>query len=263
MDYKQLFKDIVTFKFSSFATRYHKLQALLKRTLFFGKQHAIALEHYKNIPIIINNCNRFTYLKRMVSWLQRSGYTNLIVLDNQSTYEPLLQYYKSSGLNVIYLTRNYGHLALWHSGIYKRYYKSYYVYTDPDLEGIETCPDDFVKHFIQLLHRYPGVEKAGFGLKIDDLPDTYARKTEVVEWEKKFWTRQVEKDVFDAALDTTFAVYKPYTNGAIWVQNALRTGGNYVVRHLPWYENSAEPDAENLYYLENMKKGASHWIVKK
>ena len=81
-------------------------------------------------------------------------------------------------------------------------------------------------------------------------------------WEKKHWLKQIEPDVYDAALDTTFALYKPYTRGDIWVQNALRTGGNYVARHLPWYENSSNITDEDNYYLNNMKKGASHWIVK-
>lgn len=260
MDYKQLIKDIFTLKISSFATRYYKMVAVTKRKLLLPADNFFTSKDLKQIPVIINNRNRLGYLKVMLEWLQKSGFTNIILLDNDSNYEPLLQFYKQCGHEVIYLKKNYGHLALWKSDVYKRFYNDYYVYTDPDLIPVQECPPDFMQHFMQLLNKYPGKEKVGFGLKINDLPDHYERKTEVISWEKKFWEREIEKDVFDAAIDTTFALYKPYTNGALWVQNALRTGGSYVMRHLPWYENSASPTEEDVFYRNNLKQGASHWI---
>jgi hypothetical protein len=263
MDYRQLFKDIATLNFSAFGTRYHKLLAVLKRRFLLPNDNdSLALNEHKNVPIIINNRNRLTYLKQMINWFIKAGYSNIVILDNNSNYSPLLEYYKSSGLKVIYLKENFGHLALWKSGLYKNYYHNYYVYSDPDLLPIETCPNDFMRYFLETLQRYNNIEKIGFGLKIDDLPNHYSKKNEVIAWEQKFWKEEIEKDVYIAALDTTFAVYKPYTNGALWVQNALRSGGNYVMRHLPWYEDSSNLTEEDAFYKANMKKGASHWIKK-
>jgi len=262
MDKKQLIKDIFTLNFESFGTRYYKLIAVLKRTFLLPSKNYSSGKNIFEVPIIINNRNRVTFLKQLINWYQNAGYKNIVVLDNDSTYQPLLEYYKESGVKVIYLKKNVGHLALWKSGVHKQFYKDYYVYTDPDVLPIENCPVDFMQHFITILNKYPNIEKIGFGLKIDDLPDYYAKKDDVIDWEKKHWEVQIEHDVYDAALDTTFALYKPFTRGDIWVQNALRTGGNYIARHLPWYENSSNITDEDKYYLNNMKKGASHWIVK-
>jgi hypothetical protein len=262
MDQKQLIKDIFTLNVSAFATRYHKLVAVIKRKLFGPGTDVFKEEDLSGIPIIINNRNRLTYLKQLVDWLQNAGYTNIYILDNNSNYGPLLEYYQSTQVNVIRLESNYGHLSLWKSGIYKKFYSSYYVYTDPDVLPIETCPPNFMQHFLQLLKKYPGIEKVGFGLKIDDLPSHYQKKEKVIEWESKFWLNEVEKEVYNAPIDTTFALYKPFTRGDVWVQNALRTGGNYVCRHLPWYEDSANLPHESIFYQNNMKQGASHWILK-
>lgn len=261
MDYRQLIKDIATLNLGTFGTRYHKLVAVINRRFRSAGKYEGPQDFY-NIPILINNRNRLTYLKQLIDWLQAAGYTNLYILDNDSNYAPLLDFYRQTTVKVIYLERNYGHLALWKSGVYKQFYKDYYVYTDPDVVPAKNCPGEFMAHFLNLLNRYPNIEKVGFGLKIDDLPEHYQKKNEVIGWEKKFWEKEVEKDVYDAPVDTTFALYKPFTNGGIWVQNALRTGEPYVLHHLPWYENSAALSSESRFYLENMKQGASHWITK-
>lgn len=260
MDKKQLIKDIFTLNFTSFGTRYHKLIAVMKRSLFLQAINFSSGKDLFEVPIIINNRNRLTYLKQVIEWYQNAGYKNIYVLDNKSNYEPLLSYYKETKVKVIYLEKNYGHLALWASGTYKQFYKDFYVYTDPDVVPVDQCPRDFMKHFVDLLKKYSNIEKVGFGLKIDDLPNHYNKKQQVIDWEKRFWKNEMEKDVFDAALDTTFALYKPYTRGDLWVQNALRTGGNFVARHLPWYEDSANVTIENKFYLDNAKPGASHWV---
>lgn len=261
MDIKQLVVDIFTFKLSSHLTRWHKLKALLKRKLLSENKYSEG-ENYFNIPIIINNRNRLTYLKQQIDWLTNAGYKNIHILDNDSNYEPLLKFYNESNYKVIYLKENLGHLAFWKSGIYKQFQNDYYVYTDPDVLPIDNCPKDFMNYFIKKLNQYTNIEKIGFSLKIDDLPDYYDKKNNVINWEKRHWELKVEEEIYNAAIDTTFALYKPYTNGLIWVQNAYRTGGVYSARHLPWYENSKNMTEEDLFYLNNIKKGASHWINK-
>jgi hypothetical protein len=164
---------------------------------------------------------------------------------------------------VFLLNENVGHLSLWKSGLYKQFQHDYYVYTDPDVLPDEECPDDVIEFFWRKLQQYPSIEKIGFGLKIDDLPDHYADKTKVIDWESKYWKKPVEENVFDAELDTTFALYRPYTNGAKWVQKAYRTGKPYVASHLPWYEDSANDSEETLFYKKEIRQGSSHWIKEK
>jgi hypothetical protein len=257
MDIKQLFNDIVNLNFGSFNLRWNKFKAVAKRKIIFANRKKT---DHKKIPIIINNRNRLTYMLRLITWLEKNDYKNIYIIDNDSSYPPLLEYYKSTPYKVFRLKENSGHLALWKTGIFKLFQHDYYVYTDPDVVPVEECPSDVLSYFVELLNKYDSIEKVGFGLKIDDLPLQYEGREKVIDWEKKYWLNEVEKNVFDSELDTTFALYRPYTNGAKWVQKAFRTGGKYVARHLPWYENSSAPAEEDIYYKNNVRAGASHWI---
>lgn len=216
--------------------------------------------NYKDIPIIINNYNRLEMLSTLIDGLESRGYRNLYILDNQSTYPPLLEYYTRLSYPVYMLNNNVGHLALWKTGFFKQFKDTYYAYTDSDLEIHPDCPDDFIEKFISLLEKYPKALKVGFSICIDDLPDHYKLKNEVIEWEKVFWKEEIEPNIFRALIDTTFAVYKPYFIGEPIDPDCfcIRTGFPYSVRHLPWYINSDNLSKEELYYLEHIKT-LTHW----
>jgi hypothetical protein len=260
MDYKQLFKDIVTLNTKSLNSRLCKLMAIVKRaTILPLRKNFGNGKDIKQIPIIINNRNRYTYLVQLITWLEKNGYSNIYIIDNDSTYPKLLDYYATTKHTIFRLKENVGNYSLWRTGIYKQFINDYYIYTDPDVLPIEECPGDAIEVFMNLLKKYKGVEKVGFGLKIDDLPDHYADKEKVLVWEKKFWEKQIEKDLYDAEIDTTFAVYRPYANRGIWVPSAYRTGGKYIMYHLPWYENTTNPTEEDSYYKSHVRPGISHW----
>lgn len=208
-------------------------------------------------PIIVNNFNRLSYLSRVIDSLRNRGYENLYVIDNNSTYEPLLDYYRESRLRVFYLNENVGYLALWRTPIYKNFTHSYYAYTDSDIEPAEDCPADFVTYFKQVLDRRADVAKVGFGLKIDDLPEHYSLRTEVIRHEMQFHMRSVEPDLYDSPIDTTMALYRPKAMGGWWLP-AIRTSEPYVARHLPWYADSANPTAEERYY-QATSTASTHW----
>lgn len=218
---------------------------------------------YKSVPIIINNCNRLTMMKKLIAGLESRGYRNIYIIDNASTYPPLLEWYSHECPYPVFLMHeNLGHLALWKSGIYKMFKGSYYAYTDADLELQEDCPDDFMQRFIDLLRRHPTALKAGFSLRIDDLPDTFKLKQEVITHESQFWhpEKEIEPGVFNAPIDTTFAVYKPYFVGEIvdFKNNYFRTAPPYSARHLPWYINSSDLSDEEKYYATHIKT-MTHW----
>ena len=212
------------------------------------------------IPVIINNRNRITYLLQLIGWLEMHGFKNIHIIDNNSTYPPLLDFYSKTSYKVFRLKENVGHLALWKTPVFKLFKKDYYIYTDPDVVPVEDCPPDAIDYFMKKLMQYDHIEKIGFGLKIDDLPDFYKDKQKVIDWEKQFWKIIVEADIFDAHVDTTFALYKPFANGHLIGLKSYRTGGKYVARHLPWYEDSEHPTEENMFYKNNVRPGASHWI---
>ena len=56
----------------------------------------------KNIPIVILNRDRLYPLIDQVNVLRQKGYNNITIIDNQSTYQPLLEWYKQDGLDVFY-----------------------------------------------------------------------------------------------------------------------------------------------------------------
>ena len=226
--------------------------------LEFGYRLRI-LSVYK-IPIIINNFNRLTYPLQLITFLERCGLNNIIILDNNSTYLPLLKFYETCKYKVIRESHNYGHLAFWKSGLYNRYKWNYFVYTDSDVVPADECPTNFIVHFKTMLNRDYGLDKIGFGIKIDDLPDSFSMKKRIVDYEIRYWQNEVMPNIYKAPIDTTFALYKPLSNlkgGQAYTLSALRTGFPYLIRHLPWYIDSENLSEEEQYYVKTCNDSSS------
>ena len=219
----------------------------------------------EQVPIFINSRDRVTPLRELVEWCEHAGQTRIYLVDNDSTYPALRAYLASTPHTVIHLGRNLGHKALWESGVIQRHARGeFYVASDPDIVPSAGCPLDALAFFRRLLDRYSDRAKVGFGLKIDDLPKHYRFSRDVRNWEGQFWAREVEPGVYDAPIDTTFALHRPDTDfGAPDVLPALarslRTGEPYVARHTAWYVNSRKPDAEERYYREHARSDVTHW----
>jgi predicted SAM-dependent methyltransferase len=217
-----------------------------------------------NTPIFIVSYNRVTPLRAQVQWLLAAGYTNIFVLDNNSTYPPLLDYYESlerasrGVVRVIRLDTNHGKLVLWEARILERLgVDSPYVYTDSDVIPDEHCPPDVVAYLAAQLDRHPEVLKVGLGLRIDDLPQSYRHREAVLRWERRYWRRPVARGLFSAPIDTTFALYRAGSPFA--VEPALRTGFPYRARHEPWYADLDPPNDEQRFYTASLLPGRTFW----
>lgn len=220
------------------------------------------LGDHRDVPVVINNFNRVIVLEQLVDWLRRAGMRRIYILDNASTYPPVLDYYRRiEGVTVVPLGKNIGFRALWRSRFFLSVAQHYYVYTDPDVLPVQECPLDVVLHLHQVLMRFADKQKAGLGLKIDDLPDCYTRKNDVVQWEQKYWQRELAPGVFDAPVDTTFALYRPWARGGWWIPS-VRTGGPLLLRHMPWYADSNAPDDEERFYQRVIRRESSQWTTK-
>jgi hypothetical protein len=218
---------------------------------------------YKKIPIIINNFNRLDSMKQLIESLEKRGYTNIFIIDNLSTYPPLLEYYKTCKYTLFRLDRNIGMNALWGSGLIKKFRNDYFVYTDSDMVPIEECPDNFLDFFLQTLKKHRLAQKVGFSLKIDDLPDSYALKDTVISEEQKYFRYQHDEMLYWAPIATTFALYRPRAkriHGNYSIE-MYRTGYPYMAVHLPWYMDSKNPDEESIYYMN--QKLIATWYSKK
>lgn len=213
----------------------------------------------KDIPIIINNFNQLDFLLILLNSLEVRGYKNVIILDNNSSYPPLLEFYKTTKYKVIFLKSNYGHLALWKSGIYKKFYNQYFVYTDSDLKIDDECPDDFLEYFFEILQQNKLSSKVGFSLHIDNIPNYFDGKEDVIKWESQYWTKELSPRLFSATIDTTFALYRPYTKyGSNISEHHIRVGAPYSMNHLPWYVDSNNLSENMKYYIESCEK-CTHW----
>jgi hypothetical protein len=200
------------------------------------------------VPVFINCRDRLTPLLELLDYLERAGCERVYLLDNASTYPPLLEYYEGTPHTVIRLGENRGHKAFWESGLLDELgVRGRYVFSDPDTIPIEECPLDAIEYFGEVLERYPGYKKVGFGLKIDDLPDHFRLKQDVIAWESRFWHRLIAPRLYEAPIDTTFALYRGPEHAAL---DAIRTGYPYLVRHTTWYLDSDNLPAEHRYYIE-------------
>lgn len=209
-------------------------------------------------PILITCRDRVSELRQLVTWLELAGHERIILVDNDSTFPPLLVYYETTPHQVIRLGRNLGHLAAWEGSVLDSIaWRGPYVVTDCDVVPDPRTPLDAVERFAELLLRYSDVDKVGFGLVIDDLPPTYHLRDDVLAWEAQFWEDEAEPGVFRAPIDTTFALYRPTAPKGTY--RALRTGPPYVARHLPWYIDSAHLSDEETYYRQHMMPGVSNW----
>lgn len=195
-------------------------------------------------PVVyVNVRDRVTVLRQLVEWLESAGHERIVLLDNNSTYEPLVEYLKATPHDLVCVGRNYGARALWDADVQPR---GWFVYTDPDIVPIEECPYDLAHQLRMLLERHRGYDKAGPGLYLDDVPDTFAYK-----WhERGPRVRGVtvpEGGAYHSMIDTTFALHRP---GARFCYPALRMAYPYEARHIcpAWY--GGELSEEDRYYVD-------------
>jgi len=215
----------------------------------------------KNIPVVILNKDRLEPLKLLVKSLKSRNYNNILIIDNESTYTPLLEWYKLSGVSVFY---NNIPETLYDTGTFYRLsfelnhptfveiVKDFYVFTDSDVVPEEDTPVDFIDDMVKLCTELK-VHKIGLGLRVDNLPETsYTNGVRTIE--EQYWTDKIvynEYELYRAPIDTTFAVYYPNTK-PVW-GHGFRMGGRYVARHVPWYYDIKNLPEDELYYLKNLK----------
>lgn len=200
--------------------------------------------------------DRLEPLQKLLPWIEHLDVT---LIDNDSSYEPLLDFYNSTEHTVARLTENLGHKAAWLADLLPK--NERFILTDPDVIPMSTCPKDFIEIMNTVLDAVPIVDKVGLGLKIDDLPEHYKLKYDVITWEQQFWARPCGEiknvQIFDAPVDTTFALYRENVDYAIFP--AARLGEPYMAQHLPWYSNSIDPTQEEIYYKDHSSAAFASW----
>lgn len=189
----------------------------------------------ESLPIVIPAYNNLFFVRRFIEQCKRFP-NPIVILDNHSDYEPLLEYYKSiesDNITIHLLPENYGHLV---SFKLPNLLPSMYVLSDPDLDLHPDMPSTAIKDLMIVSERYK-CNKVGLALDISDhdkfIAGDYGKM--VYNIEKSYYTRTIEdKDyiLYVAPTDTTFCL----VNNKHSVSSCLRIGGNFTARHLPWYD---------------------------
>jgi hypothetical protein len=233
----------------------------------------------KNTPIVINNRDRLTSTKSLVESLHIRGYTNIVILDNGSTYEPLFRWYRSQTFahvfyNDVTAQTNMALDNLFHHTQHEYFVQllkdNWYVYTDSDLTLHTYVPYNFVEDLINVCVKY-NMHKVGLGIKVDDMVEELYTNKEywefmkfMSEYESQFChqNRLIPEngdicELYRSPIDTTFAVYRPnvkiHSNNGTWENpESLRTGYPYLCKHEPFYYDLANYPADEHHYLSHI-----------
>lgn len=191
---------------------------------------------------------QLTWPRQMAAECVRLGLTP-ILLDNGSTYPPLLEWLDNCPYQVIRVGSNAGCYGFWRAG---RHYHltTPYIVSDSDLD-LSTVPADVVAKLAAVLADNPDVVKVGLSLEIDDLPETYPFRDAVFGWERPYWTVP-RGEHWLANIGATFALYDPARNELLDrdFYPAIRLNRPYTARHLPWYTDFSSLSDELRYYYE-------------
>lgn len=210
-----------------------------------------------NIPIIINNRNLLTWPKAMVEKLKTmNNVEEIFIIDNESTYPPLLDWYETKPCEIIYLNNNMGHESPWNSGLVKKLNRKFYIVSDPDL-GIDELPNDTIAYMLFKLLESP-LSKLGLGLLWEYITENSLCYNHLQSYEKARWEKsKIKNEVYyDVKVDTTFALYN--------VNFYFIGGGSlkkpYVAKHYPWEFtfDQIQKNEEFLFYLKNANNSSSY-----
>jgi hypothetical protein len=228
--------------------------------------------HHKT-PVFIMAYNQYTYVKSMVDQLMKYPNLQLYIIDNKSTYPPLVEYLKTidgkHGVKVLYQDKNYGHKVYERPDIIALGGDKYIV-TDPDLLLNDKLPHNFVDILSELSDQYK-TNKIGFALDIKNNIDMSkfldSSKTITIDSnEAKYWKDRIEHptyELYKAPIDTTFSLInkKYYKPGKL--DDSIRIAGNFTSVHRPWLNNMEQEllPGELDYYLnkDNISTTLNRW----
>lgn len=218
----------------------------------------------KDICFIIPNYNQLYFLRNLVVQLRWYYPDNQIyVVDNGSTYQPLLDYYRDineygSKLSIHLYEENdfVGNLS---SFIAHEIDAEYYVISDSDISIHPTTPPNFLEYFKRVIDEY-GFHHCGFDLIYDDIPEWNPKKAHIQYDEKCLHSKEFTIDNYSgwvAALDTTFCLWKRSNKG--WYAPMSGEDWSSSVRlfkaiHQSWYLHKDYLPKEMVNYYNTIKK---------
>ena len=186
--------------------------------------------------------NRLTWALPLIEKLAEK--CDVILIDNGSTYQPLLDWYKTCPYQLMQMGNDrVSNLK----SVLNTFKPDRYILTDHDLD-ISSVPENWLLQLEKGLNLYPNASKCGLSLELMDLPVN--RFTErVFDHECRFWMHR-DKYFYHADVATTLALHDAGRHEA-GMRNGIRSARPYTARHLPWYMNrdTIMESEEELYYI--------------
>lgn len=210
-------------------------------------------------PVFVIARDRLSYIRRAVASLSLQRDITIYIVDHGTTDQETIDWLRYDCPFSVFWRGDMRPHDLWSwEGLRNLVGSREYAVTDPDID-FTGIPEDLVATCKLALTAFPHVLKAGPALRLDDLPPSdLARR--VKNWEIQFWDRSLTTNIYEAPIDTTFAVYRPLREQPTFqLGPGARVAGAYQVRHMPWYETGPITD-ELRYYRDHMREGASHWV---
>lgn len=185
-----------------------------------------------------------------------AGVGRIVIVDCESTFPPLLEWYEEAERNGINVERcvNLGNKAPW---VYSEVMANQNIYftSDGDLD-LDDVPLDFLLYLREGLVEHPEAMKVGLSLRLDDLPDTYLGRW-AKNHEKQFWER-LDGRWYHADIDTTACVYRPLTGWGGYGP-CLRSAPPYTARHISWYLDPANLPEDYKWYTDRLSPEGIFW----
>jgi len=232
------------------------------------------------IPIFIISFERLDALERSIRSYHENIKTpfEIVIMDFGSTFVPTLKYLKNleqKGIKVywkekIVEKRRFNAPV---DGIIQDYFKTHpvsnYVVTDPDIT-LDNTDGDILEVFARFLKILPESYIVGPMLRIDDLPDHYPLKKQVVfeGWEAFYHSMPVNMIQYKGKpikyvlvkIDTTFAMNRAGTH---WRRHrrAVRVLPPYGAKHLEWYLDPKDLTPDQEYYMKHASRGITHTFI--
>lgn len=229
---------------------------------------------------VIITYNNPWYLKNTINQLEVLGVKDIIVIDSNSTYEPMLDLLHELSSQFLVLKKDYNNGPrdiFIRDAIFLALPNIFYV-TDPDLQGFDKLPKNFEEVFRELCERQ-NLAKVGSALKLEmeeenilGIQGVYIHAGTIGQWEEQWYKNKLcntidSQPVYQAPIDTTFCRHdknKMLINGyglsSSWhlQQPTARVGGTYALEHLPWRKRVPIPKEEYEYYRNSLPDDRSY-----
>jgi hypothetical protein len=203
------------------------------------------------LPLYINNFNRLEPVRQLLKDFKRLHAVTplrITIVDNDSTYPPLLEWYESlkqSGDVHIYHGPNNGPRGFWPA---MDHVEPFYAMCDPDV-SLGECPDDLFAVLERGLED-PTIAKTGPGIRVDDIPHDGPLYDHILRVERPFMTVPYDAQFWRGQIDCQFYMSRTGENFAYGP--ALRSMAPYEIRHLPYYYLPGQLTDEERWYLINL-----------